>query len=410
MRLSLKFVRSFAVIAFASLVSTGITPAEAALIPTQTEQQPTYYVAVSPNQTPVANLPSQPVTPVQKIPGTSYTIAPGASISSAVAKLKAGDTLYLKEGTYKGSAASFQNSGTSSSYIRVVGLGNVVIDASSLPSTPLFNTNGRDYIEFRNLHVTKGRIGIMVNTGSNNIVVDNFHSDGSQYSVRMSGASYVTIKNSTAYNGWNGYRGENGTHHVYIDNVQTMYSKDKYAGYDPNYLNGDGFIFESDNHHITIKNTLSANHWDAGFDIKASDSYLENIRSYGNKNGIKAWGKNITIVNALVFGNKRQPKPSGGYVDGNGLNARSGTIRIVNSTFVDNQDVDIKVGTSAASVRLENSIVAHRITIGKTLANYGSFSQSGTFWGDPKFVSWSTLNFRLQAGSPAAGKGYRYGN
>ena len=173
---------------------------------------------------------------------------------------------------------------------------------------------------------------------------------------------------------------------------------------------------------MTIKNAESRDHWDAGFDIKANNVWIENVIASGNKNGLKLWGRNITVVNALIYDSKKQLKTDGTYVDGMGVNVRSGTSSILNSTFVDNEAEDIKVA-GGATLSLVNSIVVRTLTGGKLLGKYGNFTSqnvlwyrqgalkaeltiaAGSLWANPNFVDWQKKDFRLKKDSAAINKG-----
>ncbi len=345
------------------------------------------------------------------------------SLNYAVSKLKAGDTLYISEGVYDRQSADFVSSGTADAYITIQGVGNVTFEGKNLYEyEPVFDTKGKSHLRFNNIKVKNARAAVDVTAGSHHVEIDTLITDGNDFAVKMSGASFITIRNAYAINSRNSFRGDNGTHDVLMEHIETYNSKDIYAGYDPNYTNGDGFIFESNTSNITIRDAISGNHWDAGFDIKSSNVLLENVIGFGNKNGLKLWGNNVTVVNALMYGNKKQSKPDGGYVDGNGVNIRSGSVRILNSTFVDNEDIDVKVGTSSATLYMENSIVARKCDCGRLLGQYGNYSDNNVlwfkqnagpefaidannFWADPGFMDWDNKNFKLSANSAAVDKG-----
>ena len=340
------------------------------------------------------------------------------TVQYALSQLKAGDTLYIMEGTYRESV-KLVASGSLSRYITIQGAGKVVFDGTHLPYyRPMFDTNGQDYIKFKNIKVVYSRAGVDVNSGSHHIVIDGLKTEHSQFAVKMNNASFVRVKNSTAKHSRNAFRGDGNTHHVSFDHIVTYGAKDIYKGYDKNYLNGDGFIFESATHHLTFKNIVSHHNWDAGLDIKGSRVLIQNVVVYGNKNGLKLWGKEILVKNALVYGNPKQKKADGSTIDGMGLNARPGAeVVITNSTFADNGAEDVKAA-SRSIVLLQNSVIARKSS-GKLLGKYGAFSQKNVIWydrsrmskdstigeaglwADPQFVDWTGKNFRLNPKSPA---------
>ena len=343
---------------------------------------------------------------------------PWATIQYGVSQLQAGDTLNIMDGVYEENV-TLVSSGLSNATITIQGVGNVVIDGSNLStSTPGFNTNGNSYIRFNNLTVNHMLAGIEITPGSSFVEIDGFNADGDKYAVRINGGSNVTVRNAYAVNSNNAFRAFGGSHDLLFENIKTYSSQDIFPGMDPNYLNGDGFIFESDVSNATLRNIVSANNWDAGFDIKASNVLIENAEAFGNKNNFKVWGNNITIKSSLSHHGKRQLRSDGTTVEGNGITVESGTTKVMNTTFVDNEDHDIRIYVGG-SLTVQSSIVARRNISGLLYENNGSFksqdvlwynqAMSGPnfklsltdFWTDPLFVNWVGGNYRLKETSLA---------
>ena len=262
---------------------------------------------------------------------------PWASIQYAVSKLQAGDTLFITEGTYSENI-KLSTSGTQGNFITIEGVGQVILDGSDLTQNlPGFDTNGQDYIRFKNLTINHiASAAIQIESGSQFIEVDGLHADGNKYAVRISDASHVTVRHAYANHSYNAFRAYGMSTDLLFEDVEAYNSKDRYEGMDPDYLNGDGFIFEREVSNVTVRNAISANHWDAGFDIKASNVLIENVTSFGNKNNFKTWGNNITIRSSLSHHAKRQLRSNGSTVEGNGMTVLDGTVRLVNVTLVDN--------------------------------------------------------------------------
>ncbi len=340
------------------------------------------------------------------------------TLKYAVSQLKAGDTLYIQEGTYN-ETVDLTTSGTATSGIYIVGLGNVVIDnTGAYYYDSAIDTNNQSYVNIRNLKITNSR-GIQV-TGGQYVNISGISSDKAQFCVLMKNAAFVTITNCTAVNSRHAFRGEGTTHDVTMDNIKASGSQDVYTGMDMNYLNGDGVIMESDTYNITITNMESFNHWDAGLDIKSDNVVLKNIVSYGNKNGLKLWGANISLENVLVYDTKFQANTT--LPEGIGVNIRSGSVKMKNVTIADSDGTDIKVNTGA-TLNLENSIVVRKYATGKLLEKYGTMTEkgvvwfrqgkttpdftiaTGSLWVDPQFVDWAAKDFRLKSTSPALALG-----
>lgn len=454
-------IRGFTALVLCSLISMPLFASDYVLPPDQyvspaitLEQASTTTPAASPSATAAdsfynlgplsAPASSEPVTasttPAYYVSASGSDQADGSaanpwkSISYAVSKLKEGDTLTIREGTYDLSAGSvFTASGRADARITIQGEGDVILDGSNLHAyTPVFDTKGQSFIDFKNLTVNNARAAVEVTLDSTYINVDGLKTDGNHFAVRVNGGSYVTVRNAYAINSRNAFRAEGNSHHLTYENIETYGAKDIYDGYDLNYTNGDGFIFELSVNNVTLRNIISSYNWDGGFDIKASNVLAENLVAVGNKNNFKLWGNNIVIKSSLSYNAKRQMRPDGTTVDGNGINVRSGTAKLVNMTFVDNEDYNIKINTGA-TVQLQNSIVVHQGNNGGYLLSDGggTFLEDNNVWyasgrtasnafvgspdaftpsptdkyGDPGFVDWSKFNFRLTGSSMAIDAG-----
>jgi len=345
---------------------------------------------------------------------------PWSSIQYALSKLQAGDTLYLMEGVYAAEGAKFSTSGRSSAYITLQGLGNVVIQGTGENSKAAFLTQGRDYLRFRNLTVTDALASVDITSGSSFVEVDGIRTDRNRFHTRIYNSSNITVRNAYADNSKNAFRAYGSSRNLLFENIEAYNSKDIYVGMNPNYRNGDGFILEATVTNVTMRNIISANHWDAGFDIKASNVLIENVIAYGNKNNFKMWGNNITIKSSLSHHAKSELRPDGTTVEGNGITVEAGTTKLVQVTLADNEDHDVKI-YAQGTLRMENCIVARRATSGGRLfdSDGGLFTSDtvlwhetgraspnftispSDLWADPQFVDPENADYHLQATSPA---------
>jgi len=362
------------------------------------------------------------------------------SLSYAVSQLKAGDTLNIMAGTYKqpGSGAVLKASGTSDAYITIQGIGDVIIEGTATTTiggyevasnySPAFDTKGFDYIKFKNLTVNNLRAAVEVSPGSSYIEINGLKANRNHFAVKINGGDHVTVKNVVAVDSRNGFRTENTAgivpSDILFENIEVYGSKDVHSTFESKYRNGDGFILEAGNK-ITIRNVKSYDNWDAGFDIKAVNVLIENVEVYGNKNNFKIWGSGIIVKNALSRNAKimvDDPVAGEGY----GVNARMGQVTFINSTFVDNENRDIRVDNAGgpANVTFQNSIIARSLSTGEMFKNDGgTFTDKNNIWYwtnhsspgltinsssryvDPKFVKWGAKDFRLQSTSPAVNFG-----
>jgi hypothetical protein len=350
--------------------------------------------------------------------------SPYKTLQKAISQLQAGDTLVIREGVYNESA-DMVASGTVDAYITIRGEGNVVIDGEPLNDyEPIFDTKGFDYIRFENLTVNNSRDAVEVSPGSQYVVIDGLKTNNNHFAVKINSASNITVRNVVAANSRNAFRTENNggsvPSNILFENIEAYGSKDIYTGYETRYRNGDGFILEAGNN-ITLRNIKSHDHWDGGFDIKASNVLVENTETWGNKNNFKIWGQNVVVKNSVIR-NARYMADDPVAGEGNGVNARTGSVTFINTTFVDNDSFDIKVDNDGgpSRVTLQNSIVARKKSGGELFTNVGgTFIESNNliYWqgsssygftlnstsatGNPAFVNWDGKDFRLTSSSPA---------
>lgn len=345
---------------------------------------------------------------------------PWQSIQHGVNQLEAGDTLLIGEGTYE-EEVDMVASGNADAFITIQGVGNVILNGTNLPDyESAFDTKGRDYLRFVNLTINNYRAAVDVRPGSYSVEIDGLTADRNNYAVRIDDAIKVTVRNAYATNSNNAFRATGSSSDLLFEHIETYGSHDIFDGMDPDYLNGDGFIFESNVSDVVFRNIISADHWDAGFDIKASNVLIENAEVYGNKNNFKMSGNNITIKSSLSHHAKRQLRTNGSTVEGNGITASGKNILLIQVTLADNEDHDVRI-YSGGSLRIENGIVSRHDISGKLFKNDGIFTSDRVlwnrpaedysnlklsltdFWGKAEFVDWTNANYRLKETSLAIG-------
>lgn len=353
--------------------------------------------------------------------GDGSKTSPMKSVQQAVNLLQPGDVLFIAEGTYHESV-NILTSGRADAYITIRGMGNVIFDGEPGKTTlPAFDTKGRDFLKFENLTVTHMRAAVEVSDGSDHVEINGLKTEGNRFGVRINNSTNITVRNAEVANSKNGFRAYGTSRNLLFENIHVYGSKDIYEGMSETYLNGDGFIFELEVSNVTLRNIVSHDHWDAGFDVKASNVLMENVVAYGNKNNWKIWGKNVVIRDSLSFGAKRQPRPDGSTVEGNGITMEiGGQAKLINVTIADNQHRDIELYQDSM-LSIENSIISRATNDGMIYHNGGGmlstnnvmwfntaaykpfngFNPATDLWMDPQFVDRANRNYQLLPTSPA---------
>jgi len=392
----------------------------------------TYYVAKSGND-------SNPGAETQ----------PWLTIQKAANTMVAGDTVYIKQGTYNEQVLP-QNSGTSGNYITYAAYtgDTVTIDGSSvsLPSyeSGLFSVEDKSYIKISGLR--------MINAGPNDnnagIYVDNSHyiiieknytyntvasgigvwdsanitidgnevelacNDGEQESITVAGTDTFEVKNNHVHHSGPGTNGGEG-----IDAKDGSSNGKIFDNYVHD-IQGErtGIYMDSwDDHTFNIEVYRNIIH-DSGAGISLASEkggLLENIKIYNNiiysnrSNGLEIgdWGvlgisqrpiQNIKFINNTVYKN-------GSSVWGGGIqleNEDATNVVVRNNIF--SQNVLFQISNEASG---SNLTVDHNLIHNYTGAYEYEIRGTDYVEGDPKFVNPSGADFHLQAGSPAIDQG-----
>jgi Ca2+-binding RTX toxin-like protein len=120
------------------------------------------------------------------------------------------------------------------------------------------------------------------------------------------------------------------THDVIIRRVTA--ENNLYTG--SKYYNGDGFVAEDHVYNLRIEDSVARNNGDAGFDIKASGTVLENVLAEGNKRNFRFWGDDITAYH--VTGRDPHVTLNDAALPGQVWLGEGSHVTISDSSFTDN--------------------------------------------------------------------------
>jgi hypothetical protein len=372
-------------------------------------------------------------------PGTE--VWPWRTIRKAADTLVAGDTIYIKAGTYPERVAP-QNSGSAGSYITYAAYpgDTVTIDGSgvTLPDdlAGLFHISNRGYIVVSGLGVTNAgphndNAGILI-LGSSNIVVESNHTYNTNSSgIGVWGSNNVTVDSNrieeAGGGGWQECISIAGTDTFQVRNNEVLNChKEGICAKDGS---SNGQIYR--NHiHDTQRVGIYVDAWDKHtHDISVFRNVVHDVsESDGFAVASETGGllQNVYIYNNVAYHNRY----IGFSVSTNGDGGPMDGIAIMNNTAYDNGWPDWGGGIAvdnpnAQNVVVRNNIVSQNLYFQVVVApdvpaqNYtvdhnlvdgyrgteGEVYGDDVVEGDPLFVNPSKADFHLRQGSPAIDAG-----
>ncbi|MFQ5613249.1 MAG: endo alpha-1,4 polygalactosaminidase [Anaerolineae bacterium] len=399
--------------------------------------------------------------------GTTYYVAPTGNdanpgsqaqpwrtIQKAANTLTAGDTVYIRAGTYPEQVTPL-NSGSAGNYITYAAYPGetATIDGASI-SLPawdagLFNVEDRSYIRISGLRVINAgpnmnNSGIYVDNSSyiiiennytyntvssgigvwnsNNITIDGnevelANNDGEQEEITVSGTDTFEVKNNHIHDGGPGTNGGEGitikggatNGKIYKNHVHDITSGQRTCLY----VDGWGGAQATANIEI-YQNVL--HNCGAGITLASEDgSLVRDIKIYNNivygnqSNGLEIgnWGEAgilVRPVQSITFTNNTVYRNGYGTWGGGFYNENPDVQNIVvrNNIFSQNS-VSQLVNESTAALTVDYNLI-------DGTQEY-TYAISGTNYveGNPLFVNAAAANFHLQANSPAIDSGSAVG-
>lgn len=373
-------------------------------------------------------------------PGT--LTQPWRTIEKAVNTLTAGETVYIRAGTYRERILP-QNSGSAGQYIVYASYPGetVTVDGSGI-SVPedegLFYVARRSHIRISGLRiVNSGYAGIHVDNssyitieknytyntassgigvwGSNHVIVDGNEvelacSNGTQESLTVAGTDTFEIRNNEVHNGVAGYDKEgidakdgssngkvygNLVHHtkrvgIYVEAWDKLTSNIEVYRNVVHDSDATGFSLASESggrlEHIRLYNNIAYHNRTVGIFLSACCPQATTHPM-----------NDIKIINNTLFDNGNEPWGGGIGVENRDVQ----NIVIRNNLVSQNLTFQIAIDSRIAT---QNVTVDHNLIDGY---RGGEGEVYGEAWvgGNPLFVSSTSANFRLQPGSPAIDAG-----
>ncbi|RWA11310.1 hypothetical protein EKO27_g3809 [Xylaria grammica] len=329
--------------------------------------------------------------------GSGTIDSPYGSIQAAVDAAKAGDTIYLRAGTYSPTTnIQITHSGTATSPITLRSYNDeaVIIDGEELPGTPygldeslpndergILHIENGNYWSFYNLELINGPYGIYSRDSSHNYYERISTHDNYESGFQIQGAA----SNNTV---------------IYLDS---------YLNRDPrkNGESADGFACkEGEGEGNVIRNSRLWSNVDDGLDLYmfGSPVTIEEVYAWGN--GFNLWGfsdfngdgngfklgitdnppANHVVRNSIAFSNAKK-----GFID----NGNPGSLTFERNTAWNNGDNGFNMRSSKST--LKNNIAAvntnDQVSLVSGTQSSGNSWDGSTGWSNSSFLSvdYSTL-------------------
>jgi parallel beta-helix repeat protein len=312
--------------------------------------------------------------------GGGSTCSSGApcSLNTGIGRLTAGDTLFLKGGTYSlilGHDPDNPPAGTPNQIPSGTSWSSVVTIAAAPGETPIIPGIWLQYaryivIDGKGLLVLDGQLkfGIGIALGGHHIRVQsteirNFREQG----ILGCDDGFCEFINMNVHDNGNGTCFGDGLCHGLYTHGQAV-TVDGGRWY--NHFDGYGLHFYPNPSHTTVRNA----------------------RVYSNRDGMVIQGdRSAKVYNNIVYNNW--------FI---GIRANSSMSQWHNNTIYNNGEAGIYIDKDGNDVR--NNIIFNNRGEGN-IVNLGSNTLSNNLTTNPKFVNAGTGDFRLQAGSPAIDMG-----
>lgn len=359
-------------------------------------------------------------------PGTEAL--PWKTVSKAASTLTAGQTAYVRGGTYY-EKVSVANSGTAGNYITITAYPNEkpIIDGTGVVtgSAAIFSIGSRSYIKVSDLRMQNGGMGISC-YGKNVIIENNYVYNTSNTGISMANCSNTVVKGNTVeravYTSW----GEciNFSQCEYID---VCYNEVK-NGSPTNNAGGEGIDVKGSKHVRVFGNIIHDLPMKLGIYLDSYDGLDYDIQVFNNKiynctNGILISSEKQNAVEKVWIYNNLIYDITKGYgigitrynTDPAHRDYRIKNIIIENNTLTTKGiSIDAAIGSDFI---IRNNIIYNytpalafigtpsNLLVTNNLASISPILGTSGIVADPQFTNLTTKNFSLQVSSPAIDMG-----
>ncbi len=377
-------------------------------------------------------------------PGTETQ--PWRTIQKAANTLIAGDTVFIKAGTYN-ERVIVQNSGTSNNYIVFSNYqnDNVIVDGNGISWggswNGLFDISDKGYIQISGLKIKNADYGGIWIENSDHIIIENNYT----YNTFSSGigvwnSSYVTLNNNeielacndgeqeciTISNSFNCEISQNNIH----DNGSGANGGE---GIDVKQGSHDINVFKNIVHHLNERIGIYADAWDAHtYNINIYQNIVHDCGNNGMVVQSEMGGtiEYVSFYNNIVYRNKWDGITVGSVTASDTVSSTPVRhIKIINNSLYKNGEIlngwgfgilvdnpDAKDITIRNNICSENSaqmgvqqinsggVIDHNLFYGNNTAS-GAVYGNDSIIGNPLFINSNLFDFHLQNNSPAIDKG-----